>query len=129
MRNLVRKKLSPIWLTYRICSPILKLTVCSSFFFFLLFFRISTCNSLCCVLLFGKFCFLSYIFTLFFFLPCLDFWIKAYLQDMTCLNLIGHNKGTMPLIASNYPPANIILEATIMRRFVKFCVIGVLIKC
>ena len=47
-----------IWLTYRICSPISKSIVCSSFF--LLMF---VDDSLCCVLLFGKFCcFLSSIF-------------------------------------------------------------------
>ena len=41
-------------------------------------------------------------------------------QGMTCLNLIGLDKQTMSLIASNYPPQNIILEAAFMMGFVKF---------
>ena len=50
-------------------------------------------------------------------------------QGMTCLNLIGLDKQTMSLIAWNYPPQNIILDAAFMMGFVKFWVIGVLIKC
>ena len=40
---------------------------------------------------------------------------------MTRLNPSGRNKRTMSLIASFYPLVTIILEAAIMRRFMKFC--------
>ena len=46
---------------------------------------------------------------------------------MTGLNMIGRNKQTMSLISSNYSLANILLDAAIIRRFVKFCKIGVLV--
>ena len=40
---------------------------------------------------------------------------------MTRLNPIGCNKRTVSLIVSFYPLVTIILEAAIMRRFIKFC--------
>ena len=46
---------------------------------------------------------------------------------MTGLNMIGRNKQTMSLISSNYSLANILLDAAIIRRFVKFCKIGVFV--
>ena len=40
---------------------------------------------------------------------------------MTCLNAIGCDKQTMLLIVLFYPLATIILEAAIMKHFMKFC--------
>ena len=67
------------------------------------------------------------MYTIFVFFCHFGFLNKHLLYDVIKLDVTGCNKRTMPLIASKYPLANVILEATIKRRFVKFCGIGVLI--